>query len=138
MPRRRIECAQTKEDTPQNTLVSTKSKDESQEPMAEIRLVSAKDREEMSLSTRQARDPELTVVMKYLQSGVLPPDDKKARELILGKTRYVIIEDMFCNICQQISHCKLCCRRKREWLCSKKYTREDFWDILGMQRSTVS
>ena len=53
--------------------------------MAEIRLVPAKDREEMSLSTRQARDPELAVVMKYLQSGVLPPDDKKARELILGK-----------------------------------------------------
>ena len=64
-------CAQTKEDTSQNTLVSTKSKDESQEPMAEIRLVSAKDREEMSLSTRQAREPELAVVMKYLQSGVL-------------------------------------------------------------------
>ena len=57
----------------------------------------------MSLSTRQARDPELAVVMKYLQSRVLPPNDKKARELILGKTRYVIIEDV-CSICQQISN----------------------------------
>ena len=94
-PRGEMECAQTKEDTPQSTLVSTKSE---QEPMAEIRLVSAKDREEMSLRTRQARDPELAVVMKYLQSGVLPPDDKKARELILGKTRYVIIEDVLYHL----------------------------------------
>ena len=94
-PRGEMECAQTKEDTPQSTLVSTKSE---QEPMAEIRLVSAKDREEMSLRTRQARDPELAVVMKYLQSGVLPPDNKKARELILGKTRYVIIEDVLYHL----------------------------------------
>ena len=97
-PRGEMEYVQTKEDTPQSTTVSTKSENESQEPMAEIRLVSGKDREEMSLSTRQARDPKLAVVMKYLQSGVLPPDGKKARELIFGKTRYVIIEDVLYHL----------------------------------------
>ena len=34
----------------------------------------------------------------HLQSGVLPPDDKKARELILEKTRYVIIEDVLYHL----------------------------------------
>ena len=36
--------------------------------------------------------------MKYLQSGVLPPVNKRARELILGKTRYVVIEDVLCHL----------------------------------------
>ena len=44
---------------------------------------SAKDREEMSLSARQALEPDLAMGIKYLQSGILPPDDKKARELIV-------------------------------------------------------
>ena len=34
--------------------------------MTEIQLVSAKDREEMSLSTRQALDLDLAMVIKYL------------------------------------------------------------------------
>ena len=69
-------------------------------------------------------DPPM-VVMKYLQSGVLPPNDKKTRELISGKTRYVIIEDVLYHL----SADKLCYQKKREWLCSKKYTRGDFRDI---------
>ena len=66
--------------------------------MTEIQLVSAKDREGMSLSARQTLDSDLEMVIKYLQSGILPPDDKKARELILGKTRYVIIEDVLYHL----------------------------------------
>ena len=100
-PKREVGCLQTKEDTPQSQLISAKDKDESPVPMTEIQLVSAKDREEMSLSARQALDPDLAIViklLKYLQSGILPPDDKKARELILGKTRYVIIEDVLYHL----------------------------------------
>ena len=52
----------------------------------------------MSLSVRQTLDPDLAMVIKYLQSGILPPDDKKARELILGKTRYVIIGDVLYHL----------------------------------------
>ena len=93
-----IEGLQIKEDTSQSNLVPTKSKDKSQEPTVEIQLVSAKDREEMPLSARQAQDSELAVVMKYLQSGVLPSDDKRARELILGKTRYIVMEDVLYHL----------------------------------------
>ena len=77
---------------PQSHLFFAKDREESPVPMTEIQLVSAKDREEMSLSARQALDLDLATVIKYLQSGILPPDDQKVRELILGKIRYVIIE----------------------------------------------
>ena len=73
-----VECLQIKEGALQSNLVSIKSKDKSQEPMAEIQLVSAKDRKEMPLSARQARDPGLAVVsiggFKGGQRGGTPPN----------------------------------------------------------------
>ena len=41
------------------------------------------------MSGNYVADPELVTVIKYIQDGVLSTDDKKAKELILGKTRYV-------------------------------------------------
>ena len=119
-PKGEIGCLQTKEETP------LKNKDESPVPMTEIQLVSAKDREEMSLSARQALDPDLVMVIKYLQSGILPPDDKKARELILGKTRYVIIEDVLYHLSADKS-LRIVLPKKKEWQCSEKYI--NFQDI---------
>ena len=119
-----VECLQTKEHTPQSHLVSAK---ESPVPMTEIQLVSAKDREGMSLSARQTLDPDLAMVIKYLQSGILPPDDKKVRELILGKTRYVIIEDVLYHLTADKS--LRIVLPKEEWLCSERYTRGGFQGI---------
>ena len=96
--RSEVGCLQTKEDTPHSQLVSAKDREELPVPLTEIQLTSAKDREEMTLSARQVLDPELAMVVKYLQSGILPPDDKKAKELILGKTRYVMIEDVLYHL----------------------------------------
>ena len=45
-----------------------KDREELPVPLTEIQLVSAKNREEMSPSARQALDPELTMVIKYFYS----------------------------------------------------------------------
>jgi len=67
-------------------------------PLNDSQVVSAKDREELPLSARQALDPELAIVIKYLESGVLPPDDRGAKEVILGKTRYVVIDNVLYHL----------------------------------------
>jgi len=65
---------------------------------AESQVVVAKDREGLTLNERQLADPELVSVIKHIQDGVLPTDDRKARELILGKTRYVMIDNVLYHL----------------------------------------
>ena len=48
------------------------------------------------MSGNYVADPEL--VIKYIQDGVLSTDDKKAKELILGKTRYVVIDNVLYHL----------------------------------------
>ena len=62
-----------------------------------------KSRGEIPLSVRQSLDPELQMIMKYLQTGVLPAEDRKARELILGKSRYVVIDDTLYHVTANMS-----------------------------------
>ena len=73
-----------KEKSPENHLASAVDMEE----IPENHFVSAVNKE-TALSKHQALDPELAMVIKYLQSGDLPPDEKKAREIILGKSRYI-------------------------------------------------
>jgi len=37
-------------------------------------------------------------VIKYLESGVLPLDDRRAKEVILGKTRCVVIDNVLYHL----------------------------------------
>ena len=50
----------------------------------------AKGGEEASLGQKQRADPELVEIMQYLETGVLPADEKKARELALTKSQYLL------------------------------------------------
>ena len=43
------------------------------------------------LERRQRQDPELTMIMEYLQAGTMPKDSKKARELILTQSQYEVV-----------------------------------------------
>ena len=40
------------------------------------------------LKQRQRQDPELNIILKYLEGGDLPKDDKSARELVLAESQY--------------------------------------------------
>ena len=41
---------------------------------------------------------ELAMVIHHLQSGDLPSDEKKAREIVLGKFRYVLIDNILYHL----------------------------------------
>ena len=48
--------------------------------------------ENMNIRDRQQKDPKLKLIMDYLEKGDLPKDDKNARELVLGRSLYQVIE----------------------------------------------
>ena len=54
--------------------------------------------EEDTLPTLQRKDAQLAAVVDYLEKGILPSDDKKARELVLSKSQYTIIEGVLYRI----------------------------------------
>ena len=47
---------------------------------------------------RQLDDPELKCIMLYLEDGELPRDEKKAKELVLGKSLYEIVDGILYHI----------------------------------------
>ena len=54
---------------------------------------SAKSRDD-SLKERQRKDPELLQVILYLEGGVLPADDNRAREIALTHSQYEIVDSI--------------------------------------------
>ena len=44
------------------------------------------------IRTRQLDDPELKCIMLYLEDGELPRDEKKAKELVLGRSLYEVVD----------------------------------------------
>ena len=51
-----------------------------------------------SLKERQRKDPELLQVILYLESGVLPADDKRAREIALTHSQYEIVDSILYHV----------------------------------------
>ena len=51
-----------------------------------------------TLSERQRADPALSYIIRYLEDAVLPDDDKKARELVLGRSQYTILESVLYKV----------------------------------------
>ena len=45
-----------------------------------------------TLSERQRADLTLSCIIRYLEDEVLPDDDKKARELILSRSQYALLD----------------------------------------------
>ena len=46
--------------------------------------------QESTLSERQRLDPDLQLVIAYLENDTLPDNDRKAREMVFGKTQYTM------------------------------------------------
>ena len=51
-----------------------------------------------SLKERQRKDPELLQVILYLEGGVLPADDKRAREIALTHSQYEIVDSILYHV----------------------------------------
>ena len=47
---------------------------------------------ESNLCARQMKDPDLNQIMNYLENSTLPTEEKKARDLVLAREQYVLIE----------------------------------------------
>ena len=46
----------------------------------------------VSIRDRQWRDPEIKLIMDYLENGDLPKDERKARKLVLGRSLYQVVD----------------------------------------------
>ncbi len=53
---------------------------------------------EATLETRQRQDPELQPIMDFLEDGVLPEEEKQARELILSRSQYQMIDGVLYHL----------------------------------------
>ena len=51
----------------------------------------AKDRD---LAERQSKDQKLGPIIRYLKDGILSQSEKKAKELVLNKGQYVLIDNV--------------------------------------------
>ena len=47
-----------------------------------------------SIGSRQREDPELRIIIEYQEGRMLPDDDKKAREILLSRYQYLMMEDV--------------------------------------------
>lgn len=54
--------------------------------------------EEDSLEERQWKDPALLPVIQYLENGVLPTDERKAREIGLTHSWYTVVDKVLYHI----------------------------------------
>ena len=68
------------------------------------------------LGLRQRRDPELSQIMAYLDTGELPAEDGKARELVLSRSQYEIIDGVLYYIGKDHGRRVVPAKRDREEL----------------------
>ena len=43
-------------------------------------------------------DPDLKLVIEYLENDILPEDDRKAQELILGRAQYTMVDKVLYQV----------------------------------------
>jgi hypothetical protein len=53
---------------------------------------------EMDLPSIQRRDEDLAAIIEYLETGILPSDEKVARTLVLSKSQYVLEDDVLYKV----------------------------------------
>ena len=46
------------------------------------------------LAEKQKKDPKLSQIIWYLKDGILPQAEKEAKELILNKGQYVLVDEI--------------------------------------------
>ena len=49
-------------------------------------------RDNVNIRNSQNKDPELKLIMDYLENGDLPNDERKVRELVLGRSLYQVVK----------------------------------------------
>ena len=54
--------------------------------------------ENLNIRKRQLDDPELKCIMLYVEDGELPRDEKKAKELVLGRSLYEVVNGILHHI----------------------------------------
>ena len=54
--------------------------------------------DQSDFSTRQRRDEDLAVIIEYLETGVLPQDDRLARTLVLSSSQYALEDDVLYKV----------------------------------------
>ena len=69
-----------------------------EESILPVIVAIATERAEPALAERQRVDPYLMSVIAYLEDNVLPRDDKEARELILGRSQYVLNDEILYRV----------------------------------------
>ena len=72
--------------------------------------------EYINIRNHQQKDPELKLIMDYLEKGDLPKDEKKERELVLGRSLYQVIEGILYHIEPDKSLCLILPDGDREHL----------------------
>ena len=50
------------------------------------------------LANKQKKDPKLSLIIQYLKDGILPQTEKDAKELILNKGQYVLVDDILYHV----------------------------------------
>ena len=64
------------------------------------------------LRHRQLQDPDLKPIMSYLEDGILPTEDKLARELVLTKSSFEIIDGVLYHL-EKDQTLRIACDRKK-------------------------
>ena len=54
--------------------------------------------DQCDLPTIQRRDEELAVIIKYLETGILPQDEGLARTLVLSSSQYILEDDVLYKV----------------------------------------
>ena len=52
----------------------------------------------LNIRKRQMDDPELKCIMRYVEDGELPRDEKKAKELVLGRSLYEVVDRILYHV----------------------------------------
>ena len=90
-----------------------------------------------SIEDRQREDPELKLIIDFQEEGVLPSDDKKARELLLSRAQYHMEEGVLYYL-SLTKHCALFHQQVTINICLKRHTVENLMLIYGMLRCMVN
>ena len=65
---------------------------------ASTNSMNMREKGEVTLSKKQRRNPYLQSVIVYLEDDVLPDEEKKAREIVLGRTQYTIVDNILYRV----------------------------------------
>ena len=85
------------------------------------------------LSDRQRADPELEEIIRYLEEGTLPTDDKKARLLVLNKPQYTMVDQILYHLAADKTLRIVPPQANRRTLFEGVHKRRVWWPLEGRE-----